>query len=56
MSAPVGKEGAKVGRDDVDQLCPVDALASIASKEIDQPVRSRGVGADGVCRTAAIVL
>ena len=55
LPAPVGKEGAQVGRGDVDEAVLADFLTAVAAEEIEEAVRGGDIGAHGMRAAAAIV-
>jgi hypothetical protein len=52
----MGKKGAKVGSFDFRQRGRSDFFSTILPKESNQSMGGRGVGANGVRRTSAVVL
>ena len=56
LPTPLGKKGAQIRGGQTDQVGRADRLCSIGAEEVNQPMRGRDIGANGVRGTAAIVL
>jgi len=54
--ATLGEEGTKVGSHNGEQRLLVDGFPAMLTEEADQPVGRRDISANGVLRTAAIML
>ena len=51
----IGEEGAQIRCMEVEKAETADLLTAMATEKIDQPVRSRDIGAHSVRRAAAIM-